>query len=90
MCATLVDPQDNQRKAHRQRVLKGGKILFNRHSSTINCVVRDESDGGARLKVDTILGIPDTFDLQVMDRPARPCMVVWKSNRELGVVYVAQ
>ena len=50
-----------RRSIYRRRALKTGKIIFNDRQSVIDCVVRDESDAGARLKVGGVLGIPDEF-----------------------------
>src|SRR5665213_2658728 len=77
----------NQRTGQRRRVLKGAKIIFRGGFSTINCVVRDHSETGARLQVDTIVGIPDSFRLQILDAPPRDCRVVWRSARELGITF---
>lgn len=41
---------DDKRKAQRQRVLKGGKIIFANGSFTVDCTIRNLSDKGARLR----------------------------------------
>jgi hypothetical protein len=53
---------DGQRQA-RCRVLKGAHITFKGHWAAIDCVVRNLSDRGACLKVESPIGIPDSFDL---------------------------
>jgi len=82
-----VDSPTEKRRAVRHRVLKGAKIFFNSGNSTISCLVRDQSDAGARLKVDSTLGIPDTFMLQIMAENLQACRVMWRANRELGVSF---
>jgi hypothetical protein len=52
---------DKQRQA-RCRVLKGAHITFKGHWAAIDCVVRNLSDRGACLKVESPIGIPDSFD----------------------------
>ena len=42
----------------RKRALRGGRMVFNNASSTINCTLRNISDAGARLDVASVLGIP--------------------------------
>ena len=74
-----------KRIRHRNRVLKAGKIAFNR-GSVIDCMVRNRSETGALLQVVTPLEIPESFDLLV-DGEIRPCMVVWRKDRQIGIEF---
>jgi hypothetical protein len=76
---------DDNRIAPRRRTLKGGKIVINNGFSTFVCTVRNLSDTGARLKVTSIIGIPDSFELAMDDGGRFPCTVAWKTETELGV-----
>jgi two-component system cell cycle response regulator len=69
-----------------KRILKSGRIVFNDRHSVIDCVVREMSAKGARLMVISVLGIPESFDLQVGD-DRRAARVVWKSANSLGVEF---
>jgi len=81
--------EDNERRARpRRRVLKAAKIIFNDQKSVIDCVVRNETENGARLKVGGTTGIPDEFSLKIMEAPARRCRTIWRSAYELGVAFV--
>jgi hypothetical protein len=73
------------RKAARRRVLKGGSIVFNDGRSTIDCVVVNLSEGGARLRVVTPLGIPDSFVLRLSDSQVYKASVAWRKASEIGV-----
>ena len=73
----------------RQRTLKGGRIVFNRSMSTVNCTMRNYSDGGARLDVTSVLGIPESFDLRLDGHPSRSAMVVWRKPDALGIQFTA-
>jgi hypothetical protein len=65
-------------------MLKAGKIEFG--SSVIDCVVRNVSDTGAALEVESPLGIPERFDLFVsQDRSRRSAHVVWRKERRIGI-----
>ncbi len=79
--------QAERRAEVRHRTLKGGLIAFNGGRSTIDCRVRNLSPIGAKLEVDTILGIPDTFDL-ASGGETLACRVIWRKLRELGVEFV--
>ena len=54
-------------------MLRRGNIVFRKGHSAMACVVLDLSTGGARLKVDEWLGLPDRFELRIENGPrARP------------------
>lgn len=74
-----------KRIAPRHRTLKGAKIVINDGFSTFQCTVRNLSASGARLKLVSIVGIPDTFQLVLDDGQKFECAVVWKTAVELGV-----
>jgi hypothetical protein len=81
---------DKQRQA-RYRVLKGAHITFKGHGAAIDCAVRNLSDRGACLKVESPIGIPDSFDL-VLDPASvrtsvRNCRVTWRKATRIGVEF---
>ena len=78
---------EERRSTPRQRVLKGGKVVINDGFSTFQCTVRNLSESGARLKVASIIGIPDTFDLAMDDGRKHACTVVWRTATEIGVKF---
>ena len=39
-----------ERRVYRVRALKGAQIVFNSGNSTLDCVIRNTSEHGARLK----------------------------------------
>jgi hypothetical protein len=78
-----------QRTAQRQRTLKSALIAFNDERSTVSCTVRNFSEGGAQLKVASVLGIPDTFILHLPNKRVLPCTVVWRKATEMGVRFDA-
>ena len=80
---------EEKRKTPRQRALKKGRIVFNAKNSTLDCVVRNLSAGGARLTVTTVVGIPDTFELIMSDGARHHCRVAWRTATELGVDFHA-
>ena len=76
-----------RRLVPRQRVLRGGRMVFNNASSTINCTLRNISDAGARLDVASVLGFPESFDLKLEGQPSRSCEVVWRSPEAIGIAF---
>lgn len=80
---------DERRRAQRLRVLKAGSISFNRASS-IDCHVRNMSPVAACLEVASQVGVPNDFILIVNhDRISRPCHVIWRSEKRIGVQFHA-
>ena len=75
------------RKYPRMQVLKGAKIVLGA-SSILDCVVRDLTNGGARVKIPNAMNLPDevaiTFD---GGRTCRPCRVAWRTLNETGVEF---
>ena len=73
-------------RRQRHRVLKAGLVCFNGRHVTVPCVVRDMSDGGARLSVTGSVGIPDTFELYIeLDASWAGCEVTWRRGDSVGV-----
>jgi len=76
-----------RRNVARRRVLKVAHIVFKGHSATIDCTVRNLSDRGACLIVESSIGIPDSFDLLLDQASARDCLVTWRKATQIGVEF---
>lgn len=83
----MLDTSES-RSEQRHRTLKGARIVFNAGGSTIDCMVRNLSAKGAKLDVTSVVGIPNSFDL-LLGEQLRPCRVVWRSLKQLGVEFQA-
>jgi hypothetical protein len=66
---------EEKRKVPRLRAFKAGRIVFHHGGSTIDCTIRNLSDGGAKLTLEQALLAPDQFELQFQDGAMRPCTV---------------
>lgn len=81
----------DNRSGQRRRMLKQGQIVTNLGQSTIDCLVRDISVGGARLKVANGLAVPGEFELLLVSEDARtPARVVWRKATEVGVRFAGR
>ena len=79
----------DRRKERRHRVLKEALIVLNNGHSTMSCVVRDISEGGARLRVPWIYGLPEAFQLTIKgESQVREVRKVWAAGQEMGVRFV--
>ncbi len=78
-----------RRKDHRNRTYLGGKVVFNDRLSVHDCLVRNLSDGGAKLVFDFPTTVPSVFDLVVPRRgESRRAEVKWRTRLEAGVSFV--
>ena len=70
----------------RHRVLKAGTIEFD--GGAINCMVRNMSNIGAALDVNSPVGIPEHFTLVFpADGLHMPCRVAWRKEKRIGVAF---
>ena len=76
---------EEKRQTIRHRVLKGGHVVFNDGRSTISCIARDISEVGAKLRFETVIGVPDRFALVLHNGARQACVVRWRTATELGV-----
>jgi two-component system response regulator len=80
----------DRRIAARKRVLKGGTITFASRQTAVPCVVRDMSDGGARLVADLAPHLPGRFQLIIeIDGIEADCEVIRRRGNEIGVRFTA-
>ena len=78
----------DKRGAPRLRTLKGGSIQFG-PSAAIDCVIKNMSETGAALEVETPVGIPNDFTLLIKPEfIKRNCRVAWRSAKRIGVLFV--
>ena len=65
-----------------------GKIIVP-DGRTFSCTIIDISDKGATLKLVSIFGIPETFDLLIGTDPAteRHCKVIHKAPNRLDILF---
>jgi hypothetical protein len=69
----------------RRRILKSGKILLGKHP--VPCAVRNISERGACLKVQTTVGIPEEFVFLIAGESARTCKTIWRDDTQIGVMF---
>jgi hypothetical protein len=76
------------RKGRRQKQLKSGIIVLNDRRSTLACTIRDVSETGARLKLGSVVNLPEDFELIfVNERKIVPVQKCWHSHPECGVAF---
>lgn len=66
-------------------MLKGGKVIFNDHSSAIDCVVRDMSATGVHLTFPNLQALPKHLRLEVNEMGTYGCELVRANGVDCGV-----
>lgn len=80
---------DERRQATRQKSLLRGLAYLGNSPSAMNCLVRDISDTGARLKFGGPVTAPDTLDLHIPTKnQTLRCKVKWREADEIGVGFI--
>jgi hypothetical protein len=86
--AQAHDPE--LRSVPRKRSILGGRIVFNNRCSTLDCVVRDLSETGAKLALDSSATLPSEFELEIPHKAESPsARVMWHKGGACGVSFIA-
>jgi len=81
---------NERRNTTRKRSFLKGTVYFNNRHSSIDCVVRDYSEGGARLEFATVVTLPDSIELYISARDQTlQAHVRWRKDTEVGVGFNA-
>lgn len=84
-----VDAQADHRSADRAKVLRSGKIIYNNKMSVSDCSLRDISETGCRISMESTAGIPKNFTLHILNGDVRhECEVAWRSSMAMGVKFI--
>jgi PilZ domain len=86
----LFDRSSNleRRALDRRKMLGSGVLSFAGGNCTMDCVVLDLSEGGARLRPADMLACPDDFLLATKEGGRIACQIVWRRNDLVGVRFI--
>jgi hypothetical protein len=71
-----------------QKTFLRGQIYFNDRRATIDCVIREISDHGARLELHHTEAVPDTFELNIPQKKQQyVAEIKWRRGHEAGVEF---
>src|SRR3954466_10876042 len=77
-----------ERRWPRLKTFLRGTIYYNNRLSSVDCVVRDISEGGARLVVSEAAMVPDNFELHIPQKErAYFSDVRWRRGEEMGLQF---
>ena len=78
----------NRRRALRQRVMFGGKLVQSGGAFSMNVTMRNMTAFGARLILPSATVAPDVFDLiDMKNGDVFQCRIVWREYPQIGVVF---
>lgn len=81
---------EERRREIRRRAFKGATLTFNGGYGAFECVVRNISEGGARLTFGEASAVPARFDLAISgDGRSMAAVVRWRSLTDIGVEFEA-
>ena len=80
---------EEKRRSPRSKRMAPATIASPDGYSTIDCLVLDWSDGGARLRPADVMSCPDTFRLITRDGSSYVCTVAWRRGDSIGVTFTA-
>jgi isopenicillin N synthase-like dioxygenase len=79
---------DERRTLLRQRSFLQGRLYFNNRRSSLDCLVRDISSQGAKLKVSDSIAIPEFVELYIPNKDETyRAKVQWRTGFEIGVTF---
>lgn len=82
----------NERRLYaRQKSFLQGRIYFNNRRSSIDCLIRDLSENGARLKFSEAITVPEAMELYIPNREEmHRARVEWRNGNEMGVSFTRE
>lgn len=83
-----MDLRLEKRLSPRRNTMIIATIVYDGGRTRLDCVIRNLSEGGAKLEVPTVRGIPASFDLMVPGHRPQHCRVAWRALKELGVQFL--
>jgi hypothetical protein len=80
-----------RRKTTRTRSYLGGRMTYHHRSCTMDCLVRNVSDGGALLEFTDVGTVPDRFEVTV-ERQQRTLQarMIWRRGDRAGVSFLPE
>jgi len=79
---------EERRAVPRQKSFLQGRIYFNHRRSSVDCLIRDYSEQGARLKFSEAVNVPEAIELYIPNKEeTHRARVEWRIGNEVGVSF---
>jgi len=81
-----------ERRVHpRHKTFMKGRIYFNNRLSSMDCVVRDSGEQGARLEFSENVALPDIFELHLPHKDEYfRARVIWRRGNDIGIAWTPE
>ena len=76
---------EEHRDSRRERRLKAAKVIFNKGQTVVDCVLRDISATGARVRLKDTIDAPKQLVLRVSDGITYSADAMWYQKHDLGL-----
>lgn len=82
-------PLSQERRAiPRQKSFLQGRVFYNNRRTSVDCIIRDITESGARLKFADTVPVPQAFELHIPNKDETfHVRVIWNHGQEMGVVF---
>ncbi len=85
----MGEPMRDRRSSTRQKSFLQGRIYYNNRRSSVDCLVRDISDTGAKLVFSSAVTIPDVVEIYLSNKEeVRRARVQWRRGDEVGIDFI--
>ena len=79
---------DDRRIGSRRPVLRLGRVVLNGGTHAADCIIKDVSESGARLRFGEVMRLPEAFDLLIVEgQMVVPVVKVWHKGVDVGVSF---
>ncbi len=80
-----------RRELVRHKTFIKGRIYFNNRLSSVDCIVRDMTERGARLQVPESVAVPDAFEIYLPNKDEQfRAQVQWRKGDQIGVSWMPE
>ncbi len=79
----------HERKFPRLKAFLGAKIIFNDGRSSFDGLVKELSEGGAMIRTESAMAVPESFTLELSDGRRFECDIRWRRINAIGVEFRA-
>jgi hypothetical protein len=75
----------------RHKTFIKGRIYFNNRLSSVDCIVRDMTERGARLQVPESVAVPDAFEISLPNKDEQyRAQAQWRKGDQIGVSWMSE
>jgi hypothetical protein len=75
----------------RHKTFIKGRIYFNNRLSSVDCIVRDMTENGARLQVPESVAVPDVFEIYLPNKDEQfRAQVQWRKSDQIGASWASE